>query len=37
MIRTERLPENVVFVGEENGFKYYVSLINGMIYEVKNK
>lgn len=37
MIRTERLPENVVFVGEENDCKYYVSLTDGMIYEVKNK
>lgn len=37
MIRTEKLPKNVVFVGEENGFKYYVSLIDATIYEVKNK
>jgi len=35
MIRTENLPKNVVFVGNDNGFKYYVSLIDGTIYEVR--
>lgn len=35
MIRTEKLPKNVVFVGTENGFDYFVSLVDGIIYEVK--
>ena len=37
MIRTNRLPENVVLIGIENGFKYYVSLVDGTIYEVKER
>jgi len=37
MIRTEKLPKNVVFVGNENGFNYFVSLIDGTIYEVKER
>ena len=35
MIRTERLPKNVVFIGNKDGFNYFVSLDNGIIYEVK--
>ena len=35
MIRTVKLPKNVVFVGTENGFNYFVSLIDGLIYEVE--
>ena len=35
MIRTEKLPKNVVFVGTDNGFDYFVSLVDGTIYEVK--
>jgi hypothetical protein len=37
MIRTEKLPKNVVFVGNKNGFNYFVSLVNGIIYEVKER
>lgn len=37
MIRTNKLPKNVVLVGIENGFKYYVSLVDGTIYEVKER
>ena len=37
MIRTEILPENVVFVGNKDGFNYFVSLVNGLVYEVKER
>ena len=35
MIRTENLPKNVTFIGERDGFKYYISLTSALIYEVK--
>ena len=37
MIKTEKLPKNAVLVGIEDGFKDYVSLIDGTIYEVKER
>lgn len=37
MIRTERLPKNVVFVGNKDGFDYFVSLDDGIVYEVKER
>ena len=37
MVRTEKLPKNVVFVGNKDGFNYFVSLVNGIIYEVKER
>ena len=37
MIRTEKLPKNVVFVGNRDGFNYFVSLVDGIIYEVKER
>ena len=37
MVRTEKLPKNVVFVGNKDGFDYFVSLVNGIIYEVKER
>ena len=35
MIRTVRLPKNVIFIGNRDGFNYYISLIDSTIYEVK--
>jgi len=35
MIRTHKLPNNVDYVGTKDGFDYFVSRIDGTIYEVK--
>lgn len=35
MIRAHNLPKNVDYVGTKDGFDYYVSRIDGIIYEVK--
>ena len=35
MIRVEKRPNLTDYVGTKNGFNYYVSRIDGTIYEVK--
>lgn len=37
MIRTKHLPKNVDYVGSKDGFDYYVSRIDGTVYEVERR
>lgn len=33
----EKRPAGTIFVGNRNGYNYYVSVATGMIYEVKER
>lgn len=37
MMLVEKRPQNTIFVGNRDGYTYYISLVNSMIYVVKGE